>query len=191
MHLVDWDSLCQPIKRGGLGLRKTENANLAMIWKLSWRLFSEPSLLWVRVVRAKYRVRSDGWPTSIPIARGIAMGYNKVVSTGKKWNVVSGTKTNFWKDVWLVENPLIDYVIIGGSGIVTSVVVRDFGAPLSGWNWAYLRDLLPDSIIRRLASQGLVDEHDGLDIRPGRKEDRYVESDLPYCRPMDKAVEEP
>lgn len=35
-HLVSWEDLCQPKDRGGLGIYKAEDMNVALLAKLCW-----------------------------------------------------------------------------------------------------------------------------------------------------------
>ena len=44
---VSWDDLCVPKSEGGLGVRKFRETNRVFALKLIWRLFTQPSSLWV------------------------------------------------------------------------------------------------------------------------------------------------
>jgi hypothetical protein len=57
-HLIKWAEICKPKDQGGLGVLDTRKMNLALMVKWIWRLFSEDNnnLLWVRLLKAKYRV---------------------------------------------------------------------------------------------------------------------------------------
>jgi hypothetical protein len=44
---VAWDSLCYPLKEGGLGIKKIKIWNKAAILKHIWRLLTEKTLVWV------------------------------------------------------------------------------------------------------------------------------------------------
>ena len=46
LSLKSWNSLCFPKVRGGLGFRKMENVNLALITKLGWKLLSHLDSMW-------------------------------------------------------------------------------------------------------------------------------------------------
>lgn len=54
LALVGWDRVCQPKERWGLGLRKMNDMNDALILKIVRGLLSNNSDLWVRVLIAKY-----------------------------------------------------------------------------------------------------------------------------------------
>jgi hypothetical protein len=57
-HMVSWQDICQPKSQGGLGVINTKTMNVALMAKWIWRMFSEQNseLLWLKLLRAKYRV---------------------------------------------------------------------------------------------------------------------------------------
>ena len=54
LHLVNWDTVCQPKAIGGLGIKKTSYMNQAMLAKASWRIAQNDSGLWKDIYNAKY-----------------------------------------------------------------------------------------------------------------------------------------
>jgi hypothetical protein len=58
-HLVKWAEVCKPKDQGGLGVLNTKEMNKALMAKWIWRLLDERNgdLLWVRLLKAKYRVQ--------------------------------------------------------------------------------------------------------------------------------------
>lgn len=54
-----WDSLCCPRSDGGLGFKKTKSMNFALLAKLSWIMASNRDSLYMRILRAKYKVKDD------------------------------------------------------------------------------------------------------------------------------------
>ncbi|KAA3485359.1 Retrovirus-related Pol polyprotein LINE-1 [Gossypium australe] len=56
MALVGWESICQPMARGGLGFRHLNDQNSLFFMKIGFSLVSKCDTLWVRVLRSKY-----GW----------------------------------------------------------------------------------------------------------------------------------
>ena len=59
LHLVNWDKICQPKSRGGLGLKRLSLINQAMISKQFWRIQHSPNSLLARTFKAKYFPRSS------------------------------------------------------------------------------------------------------------------------------------
>lgn len=51
---VAWDQACKPLDEGGLNIRKLAEVNKAMLIKLAWSIWENPSGLWSRYMRAKY-----------------------------------------------------------------------------------------------------------------------------------------
>ena len=52
--MINWDTLCQPKARGGLGLKKFSFVNQAMISKQYWRVQNYPNSLMAKTFKAKY-----------------------------------------------------------------------------------------------------------------------------------------
>ncbi|XP_026396610.1 uncharacterized protein LOC113291273 [Papaver somniferum] len=59
LHLLGWDNLCSPKAEGGLGFRKAELNNLAMLARNAWRIIENPDCLLATVLKAKYFPRTD------------------------------------------------------------------------------------------------------------------------------------
>ena len=53
LHLINWDKICQPKCKGGLGLKKFSLINQAMIAKQFWRIQQNPSSLLARTYQKK------------------------------------------------------------------------------------------------------------------------------------------
>lgn len=52
--LIGWRSICKSKKEGGLGIKEMEAMNMALLSKWWWRFFTEPQLLWRRLIKALY-----------------------------------------------------------------------------------------------------------------------------------------
>ncbi|CAN1732210.1 Putative ribonuclease H protein At1g65750 [Linum perenne] len=54
IHMMNWDQICAPKDKGGLGLRQARLLNLTYMIKLAFICFQKPDLSWVRVLQGKY-----------------------------------------------------------------------------------------------------------------------------------------
>ncbi|KAL6205273.1 hypothetical protein ACLB2K_022535 [Fragaria x ananassa] len=54
VHLVNWETVCQPKQLGGIGIKNSSDMNQAMLAKASWRIWHEDSGLWTNIYKAKY-----------------------------------------------------------------------------------------------------------------------------------------
>ena len=54
LHLLNWEKICQPKRKGGLGLKKFGLMNQAMLAKQYWKISQNPNSLLARTYKAKY-----------------------------------------------------------------------------------------------------------------------------------------
>ncbi len=54
LHLTNWDTLTKPRHEGGLGIRKFNLMNTALLAKQYWRICNNPNLLLTKTLKAKY-----------------------------------------------------------------------------------------------------------------------------------------
>ncbi|GMP33310.1 hypothetical protein CsSME_00006692 [Camellia sinensis var. sinensis] len=66
IHLVNWKQVCKAKQTEGLGLRRVENQNLALLAKLDWKINSEKDTTWTKILRGKYLHNHSfsNWPTN-------------------------------------------------------------------------------------------------------------------------------
>uniref|UniRef100_A0A2N9I4J4 Reverse transcriptase domain-containing protein n=1 Tax=Fagus sylvatica TaxID=28930 RepID=A0A2N9I4J4_FAGSY len=111
-HLVGWDTVCSPLAQGGLGVRRVEVFNRALLGKWLWKFGKEDTHLWRRVIASKYGLDCGGWMTKKPIGthgcslwKGIFAGW---VFFNQQVELVAGlgTRIRFWHDKWCGEVPL-------------------------------------------------------------------------------------
>lgn len=162
-HLVKWDTILLPKENGGLGLRSLHHMNLAFLAKIGWRMMTEKESLWVRVLNLKY-VRTEVDVVNFKaknVASNVWHGIFKafpVIGASLRKLVLSGTRTCFWSDVWLIDHPLYEDVLIEIDLVESYRLVREYWIDESGWNYDALEDLLPDHILIRLETVLLCDE---------------------------------
>ncbi|XP_004289445.1 PREDICTED: putative ribonuclease H protein At1g65750-like [Fragaria vesca subsp. vesca] len=134
IHLVNWESVCKPKHRGGLGLKKTADMNQAMLAKASWRIFQNDHGLWADIYRKKY-LQDCCIESSNSIApadcsntwRGIVHGV-ELMRRNLKWRIGDGAKIKFW-----------------------NATIKEFWCDTS-WNISLLKSVLPDHVVMQIIS---------------------------------------
>lgn len=54
LHLLNWEKICQPKRKGGLGIKNFGPMNPVMLAKQYWNLYQNPNSLLVRTYKVKY-----------------------------------------------------------------------------------------------------------------------------------------
>ena len=54
LHFINWNEVCTPKSEGGLGLKRFELMNQAMLAKQFWRIAHNPQSLLARTLKVKY-----------------------------------------------------------------------------------------------------------------------------------------
>ncbi|KAF3782671.1 putative ribonuclease H protein [Nymphaea thermarum] len=103
MHLVKWERLCLPLDEGGVGIRRLEDVNRAMLASRCCRLLISKDP-WANIYKEKYLSSHSLWTlnrSSNPSWgwKGLRWGWswlqNKV-----EWKVGNGDQIRLWKDRW-------------------------------------------------------------------------------------------
>lgn len=64
MAYVAWKEVTTPKGMGGLGLRSLKELNSALVMKMVWKIAQGSNSPWAQVLRAKYYLRSEFWPST-------------------------------------------------------------------------------------------------------------------------------
>ncbi|KAL9816790.1 putative reverse transcriptase domain, ribonuclease H domain, ribonuclease H-like superfamily [Arabidopsis thaliana] len=141
-HLVSWKRVSVPKAEGGLGIRKAQDMNVALVAKLGWRLLQSHDSLWTRVLRKKYKVgdiRDTTWlikkNTWSPTWRSITAGMREVVLPGMSWVVGDGRKIRFWKDIWLFNKTVSQLTMEDLPAGFDLVLASDLWHDGRGWDF--------------------------------------------------------
>ncbi|XP_026458909.1 uncharacterized protein LOC113359504 [Papaver somniferum] len=104
---LEWNKTCYPISEGGLGLRRLEIINKAILMKLPWRIQNENED-WSRFFLAKYTNKKGEW-ISYYKKSSIWPGIKWILGEleeNSRWIVGDGKNISAWKDNWVLEKPL-------------------------------------------------------------------------------------
>ncbi|GLJ15330.1 hypothetical protein SUGI_0251420 [Cryptomeria japonica] len=97
---------------GGLGIRKINALNKALIAKIGWTL-AKGEVDWCNIIREKYLDREQFYYnlSTVDLPQGSKL-WNSIlkikliVREGLKWQLGNGRKVIFWEDVWADDIPL-------------------------------------------------------------------------------------
>ncbi|XP_035845805.1 uncharacterized protein LOC118492120 [Helianthus annuus] len=72
VHWVAWDRVAMPLDKGGLALNKLKNINISLLVKWGWRFKVDKDKLWVKVIEAVHKSRSN-WDV-FPVKKSMGGG---------------------------------------------------------------------------------------------------------------------
>lgn len=103
IHLVDWNTMTMPKERGGLGIRRTDDMNMAFMAKMGWRIEKEKDKLWVHVLSHKYNGGNEGINGIVEKqgSSNIWKGTNEakqILRKGIRMHAYNGKEVRFWED---------------------------------------------------------------------------------------------
>jgi hypothetical protein len=110
-HLVKWDLVCTPRKKGGLGIKNLQLFNQCLLCKWWWKLEYEHGL-WQTLVKAKYGVNKGITRVCMkfddsPVWKDL-LKVKHLYIKGRMMVVGNGQSTDFWKDAWCGTNSFCD-----------------------------------------------------------------------------------
>ena len=113
-HTVSWETVTMPKEVGGLGLTSIRHRNQAILMHQAWRLYTNPDMIWARVLKAKYFPHSSMF-NGTRGARGshiwTAFRHGiKLLYEGMSWIVGDGQDIRIWQDSWLPRGTLRSYI---------------------------------------------------------------------------------
>ncbi|CAL1377911.1 unnamed protein product [Linum trigynum] len=107
VRCMSWRDMCRSKHDGGMGFRRFEQFNQALLAKIGWRILSEPTSLLAQVYRGKYfpnghfltataRSRpSWGW-------QSILFG-RQLLEMGIRWQIGNGRSASMLRSTWVPE----------------------------------------------------------------------------------------
>ncbi|RVX11700.1 LINE-1 retrotransposable element ORF2 protein [Vitis vinifera] len=161
IHLINWEVVCTQKEKGGLGIRKIDLLNKALMGKWIWRFAFEKDILWKKVIGVKYGQEGFGWWTNE--ARGaFGVGVWKEILKEANWcwdnmmfKVGKGTKVKFG-------------LITGGWNLRFARDSNDWELDLIGTMFNMLRDFKisqeEDSVLWKGGGQGTFGVRDAYNL---------------------------
>ncbi|GJW86624.1 hypothetical protein Tco_0161964 [Tanacetum coccineum] len=147
---VAWEVVCLPKDEGGLGVRRLDFFNKALMVSHIWKLISNKESLWVKWIH-EYKLKGRNF-WDIPLRGKMSWGWRKILQLRPSirdymwYKLGNGSKASLWFDKWCVLSPLsniISHRDMYRAGLSKSSKVRDVlynGA----WEWPiYLLDKYP------------------------------------------------
>nr|GEX47182.1 reverse transcriptase domain-containing protein [Tanacetum cinerariifolium] len=122
---VAWEVVCLPKKEGGLGIRRLNHFNKALMVSHIWKLLSLKESLWVRWIHVYKLKNRSFW--DIPYRGKMSWSWRKLLKLCPLiryfiWSSIGdGSKISMWFDRWCVVSPLCN--IIAARDIASSIPI--------------------------------------------------------------------
>ncbi|RVW28251.1 putative glucan 1,3-alpha-glucosidase [Vitis vinifera] len=137
-------------EKGGLGIRKIDPLNKALLGKWLWRFAVEKDNLWKLVIGVKYGQEEFGWRTKeARCTYGVGV-WKEILKEAKwcwdniKFKVGKGTKVKFWTDQWCGNAALShSFPQLFELAVHKNATVNEMWDPSmgqGGWNLRFHRD---------------------------------------------------
>ncbi|KAL5178188.1 putative ribonuclease H protein [Glycine soja] len=145
---VNWDTVCLPKDKRGLGIKDLKTFNTALLGRWRWDLVQQHGALWTRVLTSKY----GGWRSldgeisgshQSPWWKDLMRIQQQGTSKLKKqtaWKVGCGDKIRFWEYCWTSEDvPLmLKYPRLYQISSQQQQLIMQMGRHFDeGWEWNY------------------------------------------------------
>ncbi|KAH9734293.1 putative ribonuclease H protein [Citrus sinensis] len=158
LSLVSWDIICRPKSNGGLGFKDMDLMNKALLMKVAWDLFINPSKLCSQVLISKYAAPCDMLITDVPSKNGSYLWRSmgkiwKDFQRGLRWSIGNGQRVKFWDDIWATNgDPLTNYTVTSIPNSMRNMLVADCVDQNGNWLWNKFSFCLNNHAVLRIAS---------------------------------------
>ncbi|GJU04919.1 hypothetical protein Tco_1121349 [Tanacetum coccineum] len=138
---VAWEVVCLPKKEGGLGIRRLDIFNKALVSSHIWSLLSGKESLWVKWIHVYKLNGRSFW--DIPIRGNMSWGWRKILHVRQlvrplfRSHIGNGNLTFAWHDHWSSVGPLSKIVSnrdIYSAGFHLNAKVKDI-CDSGTWSW--------------------------------------------------------
>lgn len=105
IHWINWNTLCESKRDGGMGFRDLRSFNLALLGKQIWRVICFPNSLLSRILKAKYFPSCDildaAPKNNTSFTWKSICHAMDLVRRGIGWRIGAGVDVDIWKDNWI------------------------------------------------------------------------------------------
>ena len=113
-HTVNWETVTLLRVVRGLGMPSTRHQNRAILMNQACRLYTNPNMLWAKVLKAKYFPHTTLFTCNCN-ARGSHIWKSFLLGLqdlreGMSWIVGNGNTICIWTDFWLPHGSLRSYI---------------------------------------------------------------------------------
>ncbi|GJY29993.1 putative RNA-directed DNA polymerase, eukaryota, reverse transcriptase zinc-binding domain protein [Tanacetum coccineum] len=190
---VAWEVVCLPKNEGGLGVRRLDHFNSALMVSHIWKLLSLKESLWVKWIHA-YKLKGRSF-WEVPLRGNMSWGWRKILQLRPIirefiWHKIgNGTSTSLWFDTWCQAGPLAKHVSsrdIFRSGLNPKSRVSDI-INEGIWVWPHELDKYP---VLNTCFVQISNERDRLEWRlsDGTVKNFSVSQVWSFIRPRDVKV---
>jgi len=148
---TSWENICKAKEEGGLGIRRIDLFNKALLAKWLWRLHSTECGLWKEVLESKYDLRGLSNLQALKRSRltsrwwidlckvGLSDQDDNWFNQNTTWKIGSGEKIKFWEDKWLPIGQLkARYERIYNNSELKDKSIESFGSwNIDRWEWKF------------------------------------------------------
>lgn len=150
--MLNWNSICNSKKDGGLGIFKSYNRNLSLCTKLAWRMNVDQHSVWSKICR--YQISLSSANTSsvgkcIATVSSILKAFNSKI-------IFSGKTTSFWFYSWLPQGTLRSLIHGPLQNSDSNLKVSDFLNSDGSWNFNNISFPIPSDIFFSINSLPLA-----------------------------------
>ncbi|GJR83334.1 sodium/hydrogen exchanger 6, partial [Tanacetum coccineum] len=140
---VAWEAVCLPHREGGLGIRRLDDFNVALMTTHIWCILINKESLWVQWIYS-YKLKGRSF-WDVPCLGDVSWGWRKLLHIRTRirpfiWHKINnGRSTSMWFDRWVDSCPLRDMLTVRNivrSGFSLSDTVSDLISNGS-WRWPH------------------------------------------------------
>ncbi|GJU34638.1 uncharacterized protein Tco_1182992 [Tanacetum coccineum] len=138
---VAWEDICLPKDEGGLGIRRLDHFNVALISSHVWSILTRKESLWVKWIHTHKLRGRNFW--DYPFRGNMTWGWRKILQICpiiRKfiwYKIGNGSSISTWFDNWSMHSPVIQSITprdIHAAGFSMQTTVADVVSQ-NAWTW--------------------------------------------------------